>query len=772
MDISSSRLFSTFGKKIVPYVAPQRGPLVAPTPAQWPTQPFAPAQPGLAPPPPTFRPIDTLANAPRRRQPIRHPASRSLPQATPTGQKIINLATQVHTEYPNLHKEAATFIHNEIKNKLGKDVDPDAYYLDRFGTAHSDSRAFSGWAHNQAPLSSMTLTEAVYANYRAYDQANADVLDAYGAGIYRDGADAETYGSQNELKVLPTQLMNLIWQGDFNDRYRARLENFWSKHIDDFRTLAKTQFIANLFRQQANGSLDTYNYRLVLDSMGAERLPTPVSEKLLHSRKTVTTRGVYVRKFDINGYDSTDILHFKRDGNPRVVLYIPGDIPAFKSFRNESQLNTWIMSTSPEDPQRNALAAHFSLYDRQDGAKPFGRYGVDHVLKHLAENNSGWGRRHINYNHSSGSSEISGDLFTHLASAIKDRDLLDAGTRITSNSEINRDIWLSYLKAFNSLTLAGAPMFAPVNMILAAGSVARIALGADKALSGDTAADRSDGLGHVLGGALELSNAVSLNTGANGTAQSTDLIEAVANPGPEILIPTEPNDLLDTALRLKTNLLDWMDWRITVAEQNEGVAREVFTEVREAYQLGLKSGNKVYIDVPKAIIYEGRDVAANAAIKEARRIRLLGDPAAAAVEKSSDELRIEAANCGDLSQISAKLAMEAGVNAEQWSIEGADHSFTVIGKPPPGPTVDFSNWEGIWIIDPWANIVCPAKRYVPKLLERMKKWQADGKHITDGLRTFEAAEPKWLKGLAENPKVVVRKPTEANPMPWQSYHIR
>lgn len=96
----------------------------------------------------------------------------------------------------------------------------------------------------------------------------------------------------------------------------------------------------------------------------------------------------------------------------------------------------------------------------------------------------------------------------------------------------------------------------------------------------------------------------------------------------------------------------------------------------------------------------------------------------------------------------------------------------MIGCPPEQFTVDFKTWKGIWIIDPWAKIVCKAPEYVDKLKDKTDRWTSKGKFIMtcfydDG--RFNLRRPlnsEWIKAIASDEKFPLVVPSSDNKKPW------
>lgn len=97
------------------------------------------------------------------------------------------------------------------KHRLYK-LDPDNVYLHRFATAHS-AATFTGWAHNQQPVQSMTLPQLVMQRFNAQDADNADLL-GYLSGFYQEGPGADSYDAHNEVALSPQEVLNYFWEID------------------------------------------------------------------------------------------------------------------------------------------------------------------------------------------------------------------------------------------------------------------------------------------------------------------------------------------------------------------------------------------------------------------------------------------------------------------------------------------------------------------------------------------------------------------------------
>ena len=113
-------------------------------------------------------------------------------------------------------------------------------------------------------------------------------------------------------------------------------------------------------------------------------------------------------------------------------------------------------------------------------------------------------------------------------------------------------------------------------------------------------------------------------------------------------------------------------------------------------------------------------------------------------------------NCGEMGILSADIINKSGGRAYRWEA-GDAHAFTVVGGPStrPLPTKNFSEpeWADAWIVDPWANISCPASQYTQKLQAVMNDWQASGLVIREGTNPkMSPLDKQWIETLIAKPK--------------------
>ncbi|WP_438867287.1 hypothetical protein [Pseudomonas sp. L1(2025)] len=127
-----------------------------------------------------------------------------------------------------------------------------------------------------------------------------------------------------------------------------------------------------------------------------------------------------------------------------------------------------------------------------------------------------------------------------------------------------------------------------------------------------------------------------------------------------------------------------------------------------------------------------------------------------AQNRSNLILKAGVGNCGEMALVSKDIITQSGGRAYEWQASD-DHIFTVVGGPselPPG-TVDFAGeaWKDAWIVDPWADIACPAREYTRRIDEVMTQWARDKVRIRTGQNQFiSPRDNNWLDALVSKPK--------------------
>ncbi|MCS0351555.1 cytotoxic necrotizing factor [Vibrio ordalii] len=369
--------------------------------------------------------------------------------------------------------DPVTIASREIKAALLKhgyhDIDPDTVFYHRFNGAMSSSRSYNGWAHDTAPVQSYTLTQAVMLNvFNEYRDTSPGTIDV-DTGIYTQGAGHSRYDEHNEVRLLSSALWDIAYYNlDIQSTYTQELNHFWQQYGKRYTQLTQDSYAFSAYQQYRLGLLSQAQYQLATSLLKKNR-----------------SREINVYRFDIYGYDSTDILLIEQQGKNAGLLYIPGAPQPFFPYANERQLKKHLYKSLRNANNRATLAKHFSLYLRQDGTT---YSGIDTALKGFASGS--WNEDYFMMKHR----PIYGDVFARLTEQIKARLVSDADTMIKSNSEAQRDYLLSVaysvMTLFPIVDVIAPELGIPLGITI---SSTQFGLSLDKAVNGDTLAERLQG---------------------------------------------------------------------------------------------------------------------------------------------------------------------------------------------------------------------------------------------------------------------------------------
>ncbi|MBK5527779.1 membrane-targeted effector domain-containing toxin [Pseudomonas sp. TH06] len=420
------------------------------------------------------------------------PERHLLPNAADKASLKAIAATLVQT-CPSLLETAREVASELLTDKGLSGIDPDRVYFHRFRTAQSSALTFTGWEHVlEKPYESLTLTQLVIHRFRVTDQDNADLLGLYG-GFYTDGPQTESFNQSNEVQLLGSEVLKAFWNVDFSTRYTGQLSTFWQASADNFRTLAKCNFLSLAVNALQKGHLNGTDFQRVVNSvMGT--IAWPVTLQMLQSDHPA---GSEVRALDIDGHIAVNILRFVEDSG-RQTLYLPGEAQAFQVMENEAALHWWVLERLNDEKRCKVFLNHFSFADRHDINENF-----TDLMNRLVRT---WGHSD-HYLINKTNLEIGRDAFTWLRISARHSMSEEASLSLTSNADLRKKMWNGYLstglRIFSPMAAVGWPLALPV---IGAGIV-NMGLNIDQAVNGRTAAERKAGVkGAVLNGIEMLFN--------------------------------------------------------------------------------------------------------------------------------------------------------------------------------------------------------------------------------------------------------------------------
>jgi hypothetical protein len=191
------------------------------------------------------------------------------------------------------------------------------------------------------------------------------------------------------------------------------------------------------------------------------------------------------------------------------------------------------------------------------------------------------------------------------------------------------------------------------------------------------------------------------------------------------------------------------------AHGNEYYARWSFGEVRERFfSSGIKSANKFVRGDPHSI---HRVQAA---------MRIVGGIQAAIYENWPIDYSIAmtrgAGNCQEMAGAAAQMVLANGGHATVYAVDfNGSHAFTLVGRAPASAIdhVGMQDYQGCWVVDPWAGLLCPAPVYCSAFDQQMRNWAERGKMISNHGEWIEPTDPHWLTAIMNGPK----HPVQAQP---------
>lgn len=472
--------------------------------------------------------------------------TRSLPNAADKAALKV-MATHVVKACPSL-QDAAHEVATDLLVKYDvADLDPDQVYFHRFKTAQSNSKSFTGWQHfREKPYESLTLTQLVIHRFRATDQDNADLLDLY-AGFYTAGPDADDFNETNEVRLHGNEVLKEFWSIDFSNLYRNKLHTFWNDYSNDFRTLAKCNFLSKAVESRDSGQLTDNDFQTAVNAVIGP-LTWPVSLKMLQAESSVG-QGLQVRALDIAGHVAMNILRIV-DPKGRQILYVPGDTEAFHVLETPGDMHWWALQQMNRNAPRQQFLQHFPLADRHQITE-----NITDLMNRLV---STWGHSDhhlINQKNQA----VTGDAFNWLRDSTRTAMFEEADLSLTSNGDLRKKLWIGYLsaglKVFGPMAAVGWPIALPV----IGASLANMGLNIDQAVNGKTATERKEGVIAAIFSAIDTLFNLPFLKGVGSIAEVGAQVEAaeiegVLPPAGEMTsVPHESSQPFDIAQAYQCN---------------------------------------------------------------------------------------------------------------------------------------------------------------------------------------------------------------------------
>ncbi len=446
-----------------------------------------------------------------------------------TRQALKLLASNVVELCPDMQSMARTTAQEILSQRTGQNLDPDKVFWHRFNNAESSTRSFTGWEHAGPPVESLTLPELVMRRFNAHDQDNADLLQQLG-GFYSADSHARFYNETNEIRMLGQDVLTDFWKIDFASLFKTRLSAFWETSSEDYRSLAKLNFITKAIEDLDSSALQPEHFTTVIKAVAGSFSTPPTLEKI-HQRDEPPS-GLSVRALDIGGYVASDILRIV-DEQQRQIIYMPSNDGTFHVFETAADLHWWLLVQANDPLLSPVFMSHFPL---SSYAAEGTDVGLHNVLVTLFMSHARGDHRVVNQK----DQLIQGDAFDWLCESARKRMHEEAYTSLESNADLRKKLWIGYLSATANVTGALGMLCWPVALAALGADLASLGLNIDQAVNGRNTADRKAGvLGAIFSSIDALLNSLVV-IGVAGEIKSLGETASVEGTRPASFLPTEP----------------------------------------------------------------------------------------------------------------------------------------------------------------------------------------------------------------------------------------
>jgi hypothetical protein len=385
--------------------------------------------------------------------------------------KITALQNRLLKERPSLRDEARVAIEVRLLQDYGLRLNAETTYFNVFKGGHSSHTTYNGWAHDSAPIMSMSLLDLQMRNFPADLGEDPNGLNA-NSGVYTRGNGAALFDTGNEVRLLSSDLKRAVRANDVGGTYRKKLKAWWNRNEKEIATLFKAQVRRwrrlGGFSPEANGML-----RDIVRIAEGKTVKKPVTANV----------------FDINSYQSKDMTWLQA-ASGRVVLIMPGNSRPLREYDDLDSMRKGIEEMAATASGRAELATHFSLYNRKDGTTYQG------VEKWLGDIAGGGYRSRIAY----APQRIEGNIFHNKAARTREAELDDIKRLVKSNSEVIEEESTQFVRVLGQMF---PEFFFPAK-------TTELALAIHQALTDGAATDRRQAAQNAIGTGINLAVATAI----------------------------------------------------------------------------------------------------------------------------------------------------------------------------------------------------------------------------------------------------------------------
>ncbi len=389
----------------------------------------------------------------------------------------------VERAYPLLVPFVQQRLDDEIMRRYRTAFDSSCCYVVSFKDGQASDQTYSGWVHNRAQKqAAASFAECAMTRAAGFDEAPGRLM-----GLYTS-SDSALFDENNEVVGLETsQLLSMARELDVQGDYLRALDQFWASHEADVLATLRGGYLYGCAQQHADGSLSARGAQLALGVFGNMTAAQSQEPTYVPTPREGTRTGW----LQIHGIAST-VLHIGDAQGPEVLLYFPNDRHRFHEFASDADMMGWVERAAATDIGRRWLETSFDLADLQDG---WISNGVHTALGNGAQ---------AMFKHGSAVVPVNGEASQALVRRMRQRARRDAQTVMTSPWEAFRRTWMPRLERCQEAMGLVALVLPEVLPVVALLSAAELAGGLQETAYGDSPAQRREGAGTALGGALGL----------------------------------------------------------------------------------------------------------------------------------------------------------------------------------------------------------------------------------------------------------------------------
>ncbi|MDE1166218.1 MAG: hypothetical protein PW845_12685 [Pseudomonas sp.] len=405
---------------------------------------------------------------------------------------LVDKITQWVDEFPDIHSVATDVAREILALHTDLDTDPNKIYWHRFDSGQGSTKTYNGWMHDGYPIESMTLVELVIKRFKAKEQMGIDDLNLW-SGFYTDDSTHTLFDESNEVRLLAADVQAYLWEHEFAKTYQKVIDDFWLTQGEFYCALCKMAMLDAAVRQFREGAFLAEDFLLVYSVVIAD-LNHPFTPSQLLNLSGRSAQPDSLRTFQIGDYAANSIVRVVADTG-RQILYCPRHVKTFQVFDNEQQMYAWVQAKAGNPKLADRFISQFLRHERQasaDWAK------MRLALSEIAEKPWHAGQTLLCHTYT----PLDGISMEFTRKWAKAEQQADAAYLLTTNAQLDRQLWIGYMNAFMGVFGALAPLSWPVALSMVGAGLLNVGLNSYEAVKGKTTESRKAAIRSALINAL------------------------------------------------------------------------------------------------------------------------------------------------------------------------------------------------------------------------------------------------------------------------------